>query len=653
MCGIFGFTSWDRDMPAVADLCRATNLLRHRGPDGGGYWHERGVFLGHRRLAIIDLATGSQPMASIDGRYAITFNGEIYNYPELRDELRREGCAFRTASDTEVILAGYETWGTAIVARLEGMFAFGLYDREDRTLLLARDRFGEKPLLFTEDGGRVAFASELAPLVAIGRGKRELDIDALAGYLSLNYVPGNRTMARGIGRVAPGEWQLYGAEGLRRRARYWKVTQAIESHLPTEGEPLLDELQRRVDAAVRLTLRSDVPVGLFLSGGVDSAIVAQSAARLGNLEAAFCVDFADSGFSEWPRANAVARKLGIDLVRVPLDVSVLGEFLDVTQHLDDPLADSSAMAVWTVARAASSRLKVVLSGDGGDELFGGYLTYPASQWHARLRPWLPRAGWSLAASMAGHIPANARAKVAPGYKLQRFLRAMPLETSEAHFTWNGTWTPEEAAGLVSSAAAKDTVAQSIHRLAVSHDLGASPTLRQLQVADAEEYLPNDILAKVDRATMAHGLESRAPLLNSAVAGLALGLPDHLRVNGAAHTKVTLRRLCARHFGDDHANAPKQGFSLPIHSWLRHEGRALTTELLSRDRVDALQVLDSAAVDQAVQAHMAGKRALGWELWGLMVLVAWHDQRIARPPALDGRLDLADLREVTLPLGAAK
>ncbi len=653
MCGIFGFTSWDRDMPPVADLCRATNLLRHRGPDGGGYWHEHGVFLGHRRLAIIDLATGSQPMASIDGRYAITFNGEIYNYPELREELRREGCAFRTASDTEVILAGYETWGTGIVARLEGMFAFGLYDREDRTLLLARDRFGEKPLLFTDDGGRVAFASELGPLVAIERGKRDIDIDALAGYLSLNYVPGHRTMARGIARVAPGEWRLYGAEGLRRRARYWKVAQVIESQVPTDGEALLDELQRRVDTAVRLTLRSDVPVGLFLSGGVDSAIVAQSAARLGNLEAAFCVDFADSGFSEWPRANAIARKLGIDLVRVPLDVSVLGEFLDVTQHLDDPLADSSAMAVWTVARAASSRLKVVLSGDGGDELFGGYLTYPASQWHARLRPWLPLAGWSLAASMAGHIPSNARAKVATGYKLQRFLRAMPLDTSEAHFTWNGTWTPLDAAALVSSAAAKDTVSQSIRRLAASHELGANPTLRQLQVADVEEYLPNDILAKVDRATMAHGLESRAPLLNSSVAGLALGLPDRLRVNGAAHTKVTLRRLCERHFGSDHANAPKQGFSLPIHSWLRHEGRALATELLSRDRVDALQVLDSSAVDRAVQAHMSGKRALGWELWGLMVLVAWHEQRIAHPPVLDRGLDLTDLREVTLPLGATK
>jgi asparagine synthase (glutamine-hydrolysing) len=651
MCGIFGFASWDRAIPSVPDLCRATNLLRHRGPDGGGYWHEPGVFFGHRRLAIIDLAIGSQPMASIDRRYVITFNGEIYNYPELREELRREGCAFQTASDTEVILAGYETWGTAVVGRLEGMFAFGLYDREERTLLLARDRFGEKPLLVTDEGGRVAFASELGPLVAIDTARREVDVDALAGYLALNYVPGHRTLAHGIGRVAPGEWRLYGAEGLRRRARYWNAEQAIESQPATGGDDLLDELQHRIDGAVRHTLRSDVPVGLFLSGGVDSSIVAQSAARLGNLEAAYCVDFADSGFSEWPRAQNVARTIGIDLVRVPLDVSVLGEFLDVTQHLDDPLADSSAMAVWTVARAASSRLKVVLSGDGGDELFGGYLTYPASRWHARLRPWLPRRAWSLAASMAGHLPSHSHAKVGPGYKLQRFLRAMPLETAEAHFTWNGTWMPAEAAGLVLDAAARERAPQSLRSLASRHRLGSNPSLRQLQLADIDEYLPNDILSKVDRATMAHGLESRAPLLNAAVAGFALGLPDRLRVTGAAGTKVTLRRLCERHFGAEHANAPKQGFSLPIHAWLRQQGRELATTLLSRDRVEAMGVLDSSAVNRAVDAHMSGARALGWELWGLMVLVAWHEQRIAHPPTLDRRLDLPDLREVTLPLAA--
>jgi len=652
MCGIFGFVAWDQTMPPVADLCRATNLLRHRGPDAGGYWHEPGVFLGHRRLAIIDLATGDQPMPSGDGRYTITFNGEIYNYPELRDELRRHGRRFQTASDTEVILEGYRHWGTDVVRRLEGMFAFALYDRLERTLLLARDRFGEKPLLFFEDGGAVAFASELSPLVATGRAGRELDIDALAGYLALNYVPGSRTLARGIHRIAPGEWRLYGRDGLRQQSQYWIAAQCVEPGVGRSDEALLDELQRRIDAAVRLTLRSDVPVGLFLSGGVDSSIVAQSAARLGQLEAAFCVDFTDSGFSEWPRAEHVARKLGIELVRVPLDAGVLEEFVDVTRHLDDPLADSSAMAVWTVARAASRRLKVVLSGDGGDELFGGYLTYPASRWHHQMRRWLPRVAWRAAAAASERLPVNARVKVGRAYRLQRFLRALPLDTAQAHFTWNGTWMPRDAATLVSGGTAKRAASTALRRLAESHRMSAYPSLQELQLADIAEYLPNDILAKVDRATMAHGLESRSPLLNTGVAALALGLPERLRVGRASDTKVLLRRLCARHFGDEHARAPKQGFSLPIHSWLRAEGRSLVTALLARERVDALQVLDPVAVDRAVQSHLSGTRALGWELWGLMVLVAWHEQRIGSPPDVRRGPVPPDLREVALPTAAA-
>ncbi|MEQ1575329.1 MAG: asparagine synthase (glutamine-hydrolyzing), partial [Vicinamibacterales bacterium] len=298
MCGIFGYVAWDQGMPPLPDLCKVTNLLRHRGPDGGAYWQEPGVFFGHRRLAIIDLSTGDQPMATADGRYVITFNGEIYNYPELRDELRDHGAGFRTSSDTEVILAGYARWGPDVVARLEGMFAFALYDRFDQTLFIARDRFGEKPLLLADGGGRVVFASELSPLVAIGAGSGEIDVDALGGYLCLNYVPGTRTMLRGVTRLAPAEWRLYGKEGLRQSARYWSADDRAAT-VPTSDGEVLDQLQARLDQAVRLTLRSDVPVGLFLSGGVDSSLVAQAAARLGRLEAAFCADVTTEGFSEW------------------------------------------------------------------------------------------------------------------------------------------------------------------------------------------------------------------------------------------------------------------------------------------------------------------------------------------------------------------
>jgi len=630
MCGIFGVVAFDGERPDIDRLRRTTNLLRHRGPDGGGYWAEHGVYLGHRRLAIIDLDTGAQPMASADGRFVITFNGEIYNYPELREELRAAGARFQTHSDTEVILEGYAAWGTDIVRRLEGMFAFGLYDRRDGSLLLARDRFGEKPLLYASSARRVVFASELGPIAATLGPGGAVDEAALAGYLCLNYVPGERTMLRAVGRVAPGEWVTYDREGRCRRERYWSLREAIEPVVTTDREALLDELQRRLDEAVRLTLCSDVPVGLFLSGGTDSSVVAESAARQGTLASAFCVDVGEQGFSEWGGASFVARRLGIAIERVRFTADVLDEFLDVAAHLDDPLADSSALAVWTVARGAARHVKVVLSGDGGDELFGGYLTYPASRWHARLSAVVPPAVARALASISAHIPVDDRVKVGSGYKLHRFLRALPLSTAEAHFTWNGAWLPAEAATLVAPAIAP-LAAGALRDLAARHALTGRAGLHALQLADATEYLPNDILAKVDRATMAHGLESRAPLLNARVAGFALGLPVAWRVGPVASTKRLLRALAARHYGDAHARAPKQGFSIPIHQWLRGAGRPLLTTLLAPERVAALGVLDQAAIARAAAAHLSGARSLGWELWGLMVLVAWHEQRVVAPP----------------------
>ena len=652
MCGIFGYVGWDRQLPPVSDLCKATNLLKHRGPDGGGYWHEGGTFLGHRRLAIIDLSpAGTQPMPSADGRYVVTFNGEIYNYVELRDELHAAGATFLTNTDTEVVLAGYAAWGPAVVDRLEGMFAFGLYDRREHTLFLVRDRCGEKPLLLTEANGCVVFASELAPLVAVRAGTGTLDLEALGGYLCLNYVPGNRTLLDGVQRLAPAEWRLYGPDRLRRTSRYWSL-QPRSGDTPAPDANLLDTLQAHLDHAVHGALRSDVPVGLFLSGGVDSSLVAESAVRHGRLDQAFCVDITTQGFSEWTGAARIASRLGLDLVRVPLDAHVLNEFADVTAHLDDPLADSSAVAVWTVARAAASRVKVVISGDGGDELFGGYLTYAASLWHQRLKPVLPVAAWNLLARASARLPVNDTGKVSASYKVQRFLRAMALDTRQAHLTWNGTWLPADAAALARDSRLKSASATALQRVAMEMPDGPNG-VTDLQLLDIREYLANDILTKVDRCTMAHGLESRAPLLNRRVAEFALRLPDRERVRGTT-TKVLLRKLCERHYGRAHAYAPKQGFSIPIHSWLRHEGRALMTALLSRERVDQLGVISSDAVARAVQQHLASERAFGWELWGLMVLVSWYEQRLLNPPNLDRLPCPADLVQVSAdPAGIAR
>lgn len=646
MCGIFGYVDWNGERPPDALLGRATNLLRHRGPDGGAYWSAPEVYLGHRRLAIIDLAGGEQPMASGDGRVVVTFNGEIYNYPELRDELRGHGVRFRTESDTEVLVEGYRVWGAGLIERLDGMFALALYDRRERSVLLARDRFGEKPLLFAATPGRLVFASEMAPLTAVGAGTRALNLDALGGFLCLNYVPGTSTLLQGVERVAPGTWQRYAADGSVERATYWSAARcATPADVPASEDALLDALQERLDEAVRLTLRSDVPVGLFLSGGTDSALVAESAARQGRLSAAFCVDFDEQGFSEWDRAQHVAGRIGVELERVPLRPDVLDRVEELASHLDDPVADSSAMAVWTVAEAAARRVKVVLSGDGGDELFGGYLTYASTRWHQRVAPLLPRGLWALAAGVAEQWPGST-AQPGLAYTLSRLARVMPLETRVAHFCWNGAWTPEQAARLLRGGAAQ-MAARTALAATAARTLPLAPTLHDLQLSDLAEYLPNDILAKVDRATMAHGLESRAPLLGPRVAALALALPDAERTTGRARTKVALRRLCARHFGAPHAQAPKMGFTVPLHRWLRTSGRTVLQRLLAEDRVAALGVLDAPAVSRVVQDHLSGHRAYGWELWGLMTLVAWHEARLASPPVVTGLPEARDLARVTL------
>lgn len=631
MCGIFGFVDWRSDRIPVDDLKRVTNLLRHRGPDGGGYWTERGAFLGHRRLAIVDLATGDQPMYSGDGRYVLTFNGEIYNYPELRDELRALGVQFRTSSDTEVLLEGYRHWGTEVVGRCDGMFAFGIFDRLARSMFLARDRFGEKPLLYAVSPGRLMFASELAPLVAAGGGERAVDLEALAGYLCLNYVPGARTLMSGIARVAPATWQLHDAPGHVRVERYWDIARCASGIPSLDMEPALDALQACLDDAVTLTLRSDVPVGLFLSGGTDSSLIAESAARQGTLAAAFSVDFAEDGFSEWPLASHVASRIGVEIVRVPLDSRVLTHCVEMAAHLDDPVADSSALAVWTVAEAAARRVKVVLSGDGGDELFGGYLSYATTRLQASVSRCLPPSAWTAAANIAAHVPLGDDQAFGLPYTLRRFLRAMPLSAGAAHLTWNGAWAPAEAARLLADPAAARAATTALADVASVRIVPARPSVLDLQLVDLVEYLPNDILTKVDRATMAHGLESRAPLLNQRVAAFALSLPEHLRTTGRADTKVLIRRLCARHFGEEHATAPKRGFTLPLQRWLRTSGRALMESILDVDRVLATDLLDAERVRQAVGDHVSGRRRLAWGLWGLMVLVSWYEQRVASPP----------------------
>lgn len=635
MCGIVGRFERRAPSPDPGPLVAATNLLAHRGPDDGAWWADGPFFLGHRRLSVIDLQGGQQPMASQDGRYVVAFNGEIYNYVELRETLLSVGRRFRTESDTEVLLEGYATWGTNLPRHLVGMFAFAIVDRRAGTVFLARDRFGEKPLFVHETKQAVTFASEIRALASMRDVETSIDDEALAAYLCLNYVPGERTMLQSVKRLPPASWCLYSTESSSQGA-YWAPP--ARQSAPGSMEDVLEVLRGRLDESVRLTLRSDVPVALFLSGGLDSSIVAESAARQGRLRDAYCLVFPDARFSELDKAAAVAERLGLGLRTVELGPAALEHFLTVVEHADDPLADSSALAVWTLAREAARDYKVVISGDGGDELFGGYLTYAATALHGRLERVVPHSMRTVLARTARHLPVSA-SKVSLSYRLMRFLRALDLSPAVAHFTWNGTWLPADAARLAASPEAAGLSAGGLERLVASLGLPSRPTLFELQRADVREYLCNDILVKVDRMTMANGLEARAPLLTPGVAEFALALPDRYKLGPGGQTKRVLRALSSRIYGPAIARAKKQGFSIPVHDWLRGPARSLVTDLLSPTAVAATGLLVPEAVTAGVARHLSGRAQLGFELWGLMVLVAWWRARVRQRPGSSDRRGL--------------
>jgi asparagine synthase (glutamine-hydrolysing) len=604
-------------------------MLAHRGPDGAGEWRAECFHLLHRRLAVIDLATGDQPMASADGRQVIVFNGEIYNYRELRSELISSGHVFRTTSDTEVVLNGWREWGIGLPVRLEGMFAFAIADVARGSLFVARDRFGEKPLFVHDDQGVITVASTLGGvLAALPALPRVIAPGPLSSYLCLNYVPGEATLIAGIERLPPATWRLWDHKS-QTSGRYWNPaavsTRPTFATLGAAAEALAPVLDRAVERA----LRADTPVTLFLSGGIDSSLVAESARRQGGIRDAFCLDIAESGHGEYAGAERVARRLGLNLHRVEMQVTAVEDFTSLVRHADDPLADSSALAMWSLARMAGRDYKVALSGDGGDEFFGGYLTYSATLLHGRLISRLPAGVRRLLARLAPLIPVGA-GKVPLSYKLWRFLRAAPLPTAEAHFTWNGTWLPAEACVLLGDATDSAPARSALARVAAAHRLTASPALRDLQLADLADYFPNDILVKADRMTMAHGMEARAPLLTPEVAEFGLALPERFKSSAFGTGKRVLRRLAAQRLGEDIARAPKQGFSIPVHSWLRGPARPLVEEFLGRSALRALPWLDAAAIQAVKQRHMEGREQRGFELWGLMVLSAWIRQTGAVP-----------------------
>jgi asparagine synthase (glutamine-hydrolysing) len=617
MCGICGIAS-RTTAPDLDRLAAMSTSLAHRGPDSGGEFANGPVALAARRLSIIDLAGGDQPMASEDGSRVVVQNGEIYNYPELRRELEREGHRFRTRCDTEVHLHLYELHGPEYVRRLRGMFAVALWDAGERRLVLARDRYGIKPLYYRNSGDSLEFASELR---ALPRG--EIDLDALEAFLAFNSIPAPYSIFRDTRKLPAGHVLVWSERGGIELSRYARPGPVPVDELRGDDEAeLVEELRARLRDSVRAHLLADVPVGVLLSGGVDSAVLAALAAQeTPEAVHTFTIGFEERSFDERADARLVAERYGTNhhelLVRP--DPTMLLPAL--AEAFDEPFADSSALPTYLVSQLAAEHVKVALSGEGGDELFGGYYTYAADLLADRVAP-LAR----LARPLVERLPTST-AKASFDYKAKRFVRAAQLPPLERHHGWKEIFSRELRAELRGSRNGFDPV--DVYRARYAETEGADP-LARLQDVDFGIYLVDDLLVKTDRASMAHSLEARVPFLDSAVTNFAFGLPAKHKVRGLSK-KVLLRKAAAPLVPREIVHGRKRGFSIPAAAWLRGELEPFARATLSPTTLRSQGFFEPEPVKRLLDEHAAGAQDWSRQLWGLLAFTLWYERHVEQEP----------------------
>ncbi len=626
MCGIAGFVDFaGHEATASAQrVRRMTDAIVYRGPDESGHFVDGHVALGHRRLAIIDLASGQQPMATPDGRLRIVFNGEIYNFPALRSELAGLGYVFQTHSDTEVILHAYAAWGQACVGKFNGMFAFAIWDAPARTLFLARDRVGKKPLYVSRRGTRLAFASEIKALRAGGWCDSAIDPVSLDCYFTLGYIPTPRTIYRDVQKLPPATTLTVTSTG-ETLQRYWDND--FSPVAPASEGAMLDELEALLDDAVRCRMMSEVPLGAFLSGGVDSSLVVASMARQSSKPViTHTIGFEQAADSEAPIARQIAAHLGTDhreYTVVPRATDVLAR---IARHFDEPLADSSALPTWYVCEMTRRSVIVVLSGDGGDEGFAGYtFRYRPHVLESALRKRLPAALRSSALRAAAAVwPGSAR--LPQPLRLKTILGNLAVSDVEAFYRDLAWLRPDDREQLY-AAGFKSQLKGFTPMEIVAPWYGSSQAhdpLSRSQYTDQHLYMTDDVLVKVDRLSMAHSIEVRSPLLDYRLLEFGARLPADWRLRGG-QGKWPLRELCARRLPAAIRDLPKRGFSIPAARWLRGELKPMAHDILFTSGNLASQVLDPSQVQRLWAEHQSGARDHNVFLWGLMMLGLWEQE----------------------------
>ena len=642
MCGIAGLVGLRSSRAALAQMLA---LMRHRRPDGEGVWEDKDgdAVLGHRRLAIIDLATGDQPMESADGRYAITFNGEIYNYRELRPDLERRGVSFRTTSDTEVLLAGLMLDGPAFLQKTVGMFAFGFWDRRERSLLLARDRVGVKPLYYAEPKqGALAFASEVKSLLAIDGVSREIEPAALDAYLALRYVPAPLTMISGVKKFPPAHYAIL-RDGKLTFTRYWDISFDSNEAGRYDEDEAREELVALLKDSVRLRLRSDVPYGAFLSGGIDSALIVGLMAQTASQPLrTYSIGF-DGIADERPRARAIATAMGArhsDIALTPKDLSRLPE---VVWYLDEPFPDPIVLAMSLLAERANGEVKVILTGEGADEIFGGYVHHPHLHMLSQWAPYLPQAALGAAAWTASKMPVGLIDRLfdypqPPRRKgrerLAELLRAASDEPAR-YLAYVSLFTDTERDGLLPPGLRR--------KLDGSRSIAAATQMRfgercerlpidRIWTLEYKTWLPDNILFKQDKTLMSHGIEGRVPYCDHRLVEFAARLPLHARISGGKNKRI-LRDVAAKILPKLPPAEGKKAFVVPLDGAYGAVIREMAGDVLSSARFRALGLFDGRAVDSLLKEFPNPSFLVGRQIMALVMFALWHESIGRLRPAI--------------------
>jgi len=627
VCGICGIFHYADGARADATVLRAmTDVLTHRGPDDAGHHVEGPVALGMRRLAIIDLDSGQQPIYSEDRSRVIVCNGEIYNFRDIKKRLA--GRRFTTSGDIEPMLHLYEDEGDRMPEKLRGMFALALWDAQRSRLLVARDRLGVKPLYYADTGGALVFASEIKAILQHPLIKREVDPDTLHHYLSLNYVPAPLTMLRGIRQLGPGELLVCDASGVRVRP-YWDLK--FEPETGVSEDEWARRVRDKLDEATRVRLVSDVPFGAFLSGGVDSsAVVAFMAGAMKEPVKTFAIDFEEKSFSEAGYAAQVGALFHTEHRSRVATVDVTQMLDSLIWYADDPLADSSMIPVYLVSKFAREHVTMVLTGDGGDEAFAGYPTYNAwfvRELYRRVPAFVRR---SLVRRMVNALPVST-GKVSFDYKARRFVSGAELDAEDAHFWWRAILSESAKRTLYTDAFRARVSARPTSELYREHfrRSGTDDPLSRMLYADTRFYLPADMLAKVDRMSMANGLEARSPFLDHELMELAARIPSSIKFRDRKQ-KYILKKALAGILPREILERKKAGFNVPVGAWLHGELGHTARQVLAPERITAAGFFRPEAVTALLDQHAARSADHSFAIWGLLCFQLWHERFVAAP-----------------------